>query len=182
LPAGTYQVHDHLRLAFSLDKLNAKIAAEASSSAIASIKSETGLTSVLSVGSATVDFWIYKSSTQLAQVDIKSSSSLIDNFELMMTMTNYDQPVTVSAPPASQVNRKSCGDSRGSSATRPGAPARACSPVRRSVLVGRVPLRPTVRTWRRFSFVHREVAHDRCSAVHRLLARRHPVPGRPGPA
>jgi hypothetical protein len=94
----------HFRLAFSLDKLNANIAAEASSSAIASIKAQTGLKSVLSIDSATVDFWIYKANNEPAQVDITSSSSLIDNFELMMTITNYDQPVTVTAPPASQVN------------------------------------------------------------------------------
>jgi hypothetical protein len=83
---------NHLNVSFPLDKINASIAAEASGGP------------AMTLDSASADFWIYKANNQLAQIDIKGASSSLGNLELMITLTNYNQPVTISAPAASNVN------------------------------------------------------------------------------
>jgi hypothetical protein len=55
------------------------------------------------IDSASLDAWIYKSNSRLAQVELKGSSAAVGNIDFMLTVTNYDAPVTVAAPPASQV-------------------------------------------------------------------------------
>ena len=50
-----------------------------------------------------IDAWVYKADNRLAKIDIKAASSTIGNLEVIVTVTNYDKPVTVTAPPASEV-------------------------------------------------------------------------------
>ncbi len=83
---------NHINISVPIDKINEAIAAEASPGAN------------MKVDSASVDFWVYKSNNRLAQVELKGASSTLGNLDLMITVTNYDQPVTVAAPAASDVN------------------------------------------------------------------------------
>jgi hypothetical protein len=53
---------------------------------------------------ATFDVWIYKSNNQLAQLHLTATSAVVGNIDVMLTMTNYDKPVTISAPPASEIS------------------------------------------------------------------------------
>jgi hypothetical protein len=82
----------HISVKVPIDLLNEKIAA-ASSPSPASLK----------IDSATFDLWAYKDTYNLAQVEIKGASSTIGSLDLVITVTNYDAPVTVTAPPASEV-------------------------------------------------------------------------------
>jgi hypothetical protein len=54
--------------------------------------------------SSTFDIWVYKSNNQLAQLHFTAASSVVGNIDVMLTLTNYDQPVTISAPPASEIS------------------------------------------------------------------------------
>ena len=81
----------HINVAFPLAKLNAEIAAQAS------------MVPAPTIDSASLDAWIYKSNSRLAQVELKGSSAAVGNIDFLLTITNYDAPVTVAAPPASQV-------------------------------------------------------------------------------
>lgn len=81
----------HIALTIPLDQINAEIAAQASAAP------------GMKIDSASVDFWIYKSNNRLAQFEAKAASSAIGNVDLMLTVSAYDQPVTVTAPPASEV-------------------------------------------------------------------------------
>jgi hypothetical protein len=51
-----------------------------------------------------VDFWVYTDTNRLAKAEIKGASSAIGTIDIVLTITNYDQPVTVSAPAAGDVN------------------------------------------------------------------------------
>ena len=55
------------------------------------------------IDSASVDVWIYKSSSRLAKVELKGASSAVGSIDLTVTITNYDAAVTIAAPPASEV-------------------------------------------------------------------------------
>jgi len=57
--------------------------------------------------SAGVDFWVYKDNNQLAQMHITGASSMIGNLDVMLTLTNYDKAVSISAPAASDVTDSS---------------------------------------------------------------------------
>jgi hypothetical protein len=86
----------HIDLAVPLGKLNADLstaAAGASSSFLRGAKFD----------SASAGIWIYEDGHQLAQVQISGASSAIGNLSFTMTLTNFDQPVTIAAPPASDV-------------------------------------------------------------------------------
>jgi hypothetical protein len=83
---------NHINISVPIDKINAAIAAQASPG------------TNMKVDSASVDFWVYKSNNRLAQVELKGASSTLGSLDLMITVTNYDQPVTVAAPAASDVN------------------------------------------------------------------------------
>lgn len=83
---------NHINISIPIDKINAAIAAQASPG------------TDMKIDSASVDFWVYKSDSRLAQIEVKGASSTIGNLDLMITVTNYDQPVTVAAPAASDVN------------------------------------------------------------------------------
>lgn len=83
---------NHISISVPIDKINAAIAAQASPG------------TQMKLDSASVDFWVYKSNNRLAQIEIKGASSTLGNLDLMITLTNYDQPVTIAAPAASDVN------------------------------------------------------------------------------
>ena len=82
----------HINLSVPLKLINDQIAAMASPSP-----------APLTLDSAAVDMWAYKDTYYLAQLEVKGASSKIGNLDLIVTVTNYDQPVTITAPPASQV-------------------------------------------------------------------------------
>jgi hypothetical protein len=82
----------HISLSVPIDKLNEQISGAAASAA-----------SGMKIDSASVDFWVYKDSNLPAKVEIKAASSSIGNLDLIVTVTDYDKPVTVTAPPASQI-------------------------------------------------------------------------------
>jgi hypothetical protein len=85
-------------LSVPLDKLNSDIASAAAkaSDAPASVKTMT-------VDSASASVWIYKDTFQLAQVQLAGASSSVGNLTFTMTLTNFDQPVTIDAPAAAQI-------------------------------------------------------------------------------
>ena len=83
---------NHINISVPIDYLNAQIAAEAS--AVPGMK----------IDSASVDFWVYTDTNRLAKAEIKGASSAIGTIDIVLTITNYDQPVTVSAPAAGDVN------------------------------------------------------------------------------
>jgi hypothetical protein len=58
----------------------------------------------LKVDTASFDVWAYTDSYNLAQVELKGSSSGLGTLDLVVTVTNYDKAVSISAPPASQVS------------------------------------------------------------------------------
>ena len=82
---------NHINISVPIAKLNAEIAAEASGGP------------AVTIDSASVDFWVYKSDNRLAQIEVKGAASAFGNLDLMVTVTNYDQPVSISAPAASDI-------------------------------------------------------------------------------
>jgi hypothetical protein len=90
----------HINITVPVDYINQQIAAaEASSSAtpdpaMAGAKLDT----------ATFDVWIYKANDQLAQVHLTAASSAVGSIDFMLTLTNYDKPVTITAPAASDIS------------------------------------------------------------------------------
>jgi hypothetical protein len=86
----------HITISVPLDLLNSKIAGAVASAASTAA---AGLT----IDSMAIDAWVYKADNRLAKIDIKAASSTIGNLEVIVTVTNYDKPVTVTAPPASEV-------------------------------------------------------------------------------
>lgn len=82
---------NHINISFPLAKLNAEIAAASPSP-------------MVSIDSASADVWIYKDNSELAKFEIKGASGQVGSFDFVVTITNYDAPVTISAPAASEVN------------------------------------------------------------------------------
>jgi len=83
---------NHINISIPLDKLNAEIAAQASTSP------------AMKIDSASVDFWVYKDSNRLAKIEIKGASASLGALGFTITVTNYDQPVTIAAPAAADIN------------------------------------------------------------------------------
>jgi hypothetical protein len=81
----------HISVSVPLDLINSEIAAEASSAP------------AMKIDSASIDVWVYTASYRIAQFELKGASSTVGNIDLTVTVSAYDQPVTISAPPASQV-------------------------------------------------------------------------------
>jgi hypothetical protein len=82
---------NHINISVPLDKLNAAIAAEASAA--------PGMT----IDSASVDLWVYKDNNQIAQLEMKGASSTLGSLDFLLTVSAYDQPVTIAAPAASDI-------------------------------------------------------------------------------
>lgn len=87
---------DHITISFPLDMLNSEIAASAPSSG-----------PVPTIDSASLDVWIYKANSQLAKVELKGASAELGDIDLVMTITNYNAPVTINAPAASDIGASS---------------------------------------------------------------------------
>jgi hypothetical protein len=74
-----------------LDKINSQLA------------QASALPTTMKLDSASFDVWIYTSDNRLAQIELKGASAEISGFDLLMTVSAYDAPVTIAAPPAAQV-------------------------------------------------------------------------------
>jgi hypothetical protein len=85
-----------IKLSVPLDKLNGDIAG-----AITGAKANPALK--MKIDSASADMWIYQDTYQLAQVQLAGSSSTVGDLTFTMTLTNFDQPVTIDAPAASDI-------------------------------------------------------------------------------
>jgi hypothetical protein len=82
----------HIAITVPIDRLNAALVAQASPSP-----------AVLKFDSASIDLWLYTSSNRLAQVEMKMASAAGGSGDLVITVSAYDSPVTITAPPAAQV-------------------------------------------------------------------------------
>jgi hypothetical protein len=80
----------HFVLTLPLDKINAALAAQTTTS----VK--------LKLTSASADFWLYTKDLTMAQVVFKAVGTA-STLNLTMTLSNYGTPVTITAPPAAQV-------------------------------------------------------------------------------
>lgn len=88
----------HIDLTVPLDKVNSDLAAAA-----AKAGAGAAIVNELKIDSVSSGIWIYKDNYQLAQVQIAGASSTAGNLTFTMTLTNFDQPVTIDAPAASDV-------------------------------------------------------------------------------
>ena len=88
----------HIDLTVPVDKLNSDLAAAATKAGAGA-----AILGQLKIDSVSSGIWIYKDNYQLAQVQIAGTSSTAGNLGFMMTLTNFDQPVTINAPAASDV-------------------------------------------------------------------------------
>jgi hypothetical protein len=82
---------DHISISVPIDTLNQGIASEAGGSAAPKIDS------------ASVDLWVYTDGNRVAQVEVKAASSTLGNIDLVLTISDYDKAVTVTAPSADQI-------------------------------------------------------------------------------
>jgi hypothetical protein len=58
----------------------------------------------LDVQVAPFDYWVYVDTLRPARLEAKASSATVGSIDLDMTLTGYDQPVKIAAPPANKVN------------------------------------------------------------------------------
>ena len=86
----------HIDLTAPLDKINGDISAAATKPGASFLRQ-------VKIDSASASIWIYKDSYQLAQVQISGASSAVGNLSFAMTLTNFGKPVTITAPPASDI-------------------------------------------------------------------------------
>jgi hypothetical protein len=93
---GTEQVDGqnayHISISIPLDKINETISGAGGSAA-------SGIT----VDSAEFDMWVYTASLRPAKLQVKGSAGTVGNVDLLVTMSKYDQAVTITAPPADQI-------------------------------------------------------------------------------
>jgi len=61
------------------------------------------ITGPVSLDSASLDYWVYTDSLYPARAEIKASSAAIGNVDVIVTLTKYNQPVTITAPPAGEI-------------------------------------------------------------------------------
>jgi hypothetical protein len=57
----------------------------------------------LSVDSLSIGYWVYVDTLQPARTQVSASSASLGHLDVTVTLTRYDLPVTVTAPPDSQV-------------------------------------------------------------------------------
>jgi hypothetical protein len=82
----------HVNVSIPLDLINGKLASAAPSAA-----------SGMKIDSASVDLWVYKENNLLAKAEVKGASSAVGNLDVIVTVTDYDKPVTISVPSADQI-------------------------------------------------------------------------------
>jgi hypothetical protein len=78
----------HIQVTVPLDTINAALAAESPA---------------MQLDSASIDIWVYKNGNLPAKLEVKGASSQIGNLDLVLLLTNYNEPVTISAPPDSEI-------------------------------------------------------------------------------
>ncbi len=88
----------HINVTIPVDYINQQISAAAASASPAAAMAGAKL------DSATLDVWIYPANNQLAQIHLTAASSAVGNIDLMLTLTNYDKPVTIAPPAASEIS------------------------------------------------------------------------------
>jgi hypothetical protein len=82
---------DHISVSVPLDLINSQIAASASAAP------------AMKIDSLAIDFWVYKDNYRLAKAEFNESSASFGNLDVTVTVSNYDQPVTITAPAASDI-------------------------------------------------------------------------------
>ena len=75
-----------------IDKINSMLAAQGGSAA-------AGIT----IDSASVEIWVYKDNLLPAKLEAKAGAATLGNLDVTVTLTNYNQPVTINAPAASDI-------------------------------------------------------------------------------
>lgn len=83
----------HVSISIPVDKINTLLAAEGGSA-----------TAGMKLDSATLDYWVYKDSLLPAKMTISGSAGTLGNLNLILTLTDYDKAVTISAPAASDIS------------------------------------------------------------------------------
>jgi hypothetical protein len=78
----------HIQATVPLQAINAALAAESPA---------------IQLDSASVDMWVYRADLLPAKVEIKGAASQIGNLDLVILLTNYNEPVTITAPPDSEI-------------------------------------------------------------------------------
>ena len=62
-----------------------------------------GAASGISIDTATLDYWVYVDSLNPAKMELKASSATVGNLTVTLTLTKYNQPVTIKAPADSEI-------------------------------------------------------------------------------
>ena len=82
----------HVSISLPLAKINSMLGAQGGSAA-------SGIT----LDSASVEIWTYKENLLPARIEIKASAGATGNLDVVVTLSNYDQAVTIKAPADSDV-------------------------------------------------------------------------------
>jgi hypothetical protein len=82
----------HIAITVPIDRLNADLTAKASPSP-----------APLQISSGSIDLWIYVADHHLARLEMKGAAAGGGNLDLVITVSAYDAPVTIVAPPAAQL-------------------------------------------------------------------------------
>ena len=90
----------HINISIPVDYINQQIAAAQASSTASPDPAMAGV----KLDSSTLDIWVYKANNQLAQIHFTAASSVVGNIDVMLTLTNYDKPVTIAAPAAGEIS------------------------------------------------------------------------------
>jgi hypothetical protein len=82
---------DHISVTVPLDLINSQIAASASAKP------------AMKIDSLAIDFWVYTDNYRMAKAEFSESSASFGNLVISVMVTNYDQPVTITAPAAGDI-------------------------------------------------------------------------------
>jgi hypothetical protein len=82
----------HVKVNLPLDKINAALASSGSDS-----------TANMKLDSIGLDYWAYKDTLLPAKVEIQGSAASAGNLDVVVTITDYNKPVTITAPDPSQI-------------------------------------------------------------------------------
>jgi len=82
----------HINISVPAEFLNKELAAQSSPDP-----------APLTIDSVSMDVWAYKDTYNLAQLEVKGAAAEFGSLDLIVTLTNYDVPVTITAPPASEI-------------------------------------------------------------------------------
>jgi LppX_LprAFG lipoprotein len=82
----------HVTLSVPIAKINSMIADQGGSTF-------AGMT----LDTASFDYWAYKDTLNPAKMEIKGTSAALGRIDLVLTLTKYDAKVTITAPPADQI-------------------------------------------------------------------------------